>query len=571
VENHLVKRPIFFIAMALLVLAAGLSRTSTSRPASRNDRYRPGDWVSYGVSRYISAVSVGPQFAYFGSSEGILRYDVFRNHWEAPYTTSDGLADNQIFAVAYDAATGFLWCSTRAGASKMHPSSRRWTNFSKGSIGISSSDEIISIGAGRQAIFFETRSRRLFKADNLGSVITPASELDLDADVAWSGPRARRPKLLPHFFAPAGYLFDPSGVFQDIRLRRAEVTSFVRDNWDSFWLGTWGLGAWRANVHVQRAELLSFGLAQRRVDALAFDDRGLWIGGRNDLLENSFEAETRGITYWRNPSTDATGTNDWRYYEARFNLDMSSDEVNRFTVAGGKIYCATEQGINIYDPKKDRWRRIVSTDGLLSERVNDVLVDDGSLWAATALGLNRIALATIGKDSLDITAILPDELLHVPIYDLERTENLLWLGTARGPFIYDMDKAGGGFLSDNLGPRDERTLRISHADSLIWFGTIYGVEAFDMKNKAWLPGPARQRFPNASINALLAQPEAIWVGTDAGVFKYNRKNREWRQFTTDDGLIDNRVNAIAVQDDWIWFGTPSGLTAFYWNDPHRID
>jgi ligand-binding sensor domain-containing protein len=86
-----------------------------------------------------------------------------------------------------------------------------------------------------------------------------------------------------------------------------------------------------------------------------------------------------------------------------------------------------------------------------------------------------------------------------------------------------------------------------------------------------LPGPARQRFPNASINSLLAQPEAVWVGTDAGVFKYNRKNREWRQFTTDDGLIDNRVNAIVAQDDWIWFGTPSGLTAFRWNDPHRID
>ncbi len=565
------KRLAFFLSITSLLLVVSLSQTSTPRPASRNDRYRPGDWVSYGVSRFITSVSVGTQFAYFGSSEGILRYDIFRNVWETPYTMSDGLADNQIFAVAYDASTAFLWCSTRAGVSNMHPSSRRWSNFSKGSIGISSGDEIISIGVGQRAIFFETRSRRLFKVDNLGSVIVPASELALEADIVWSGPRARRPQLFPHFFVPAGYLFDPTGVFQDFRLRRAEVTSFVRDNWDSFWLGTWGLGAWRANAHVQRAELLTFGLAQRRVDALAFDDRGLWIGGRNDLLENSFEAETRGITYWRNTSAGSMGTGDWRYHEARFNLDMSSDEVNRFTIADDKVYCATEVGINIYDSKKDRWRRIVSTDGLLSERVNDVLVYNGSLWAATDLGLNRIALNTIGKDSLDIAAIVPDELLHIPIYDLERTENLLWLGTARGPFIYDMSKASGGFLADNLGPRDEPTRQISHADSLIWFGTVYGVEVFDMENKVWLPGPARQRLPNASINSLLAQPEAVWVGTDAGVFKYNRKNKEWRQFTTADGLIDNRVNAIATKDDWIWFGTPSGLTAFRWNDPHRID
>ncbi len=565
------KRLAFFLIISSLLFAVSLSQTSTPRVVLRNDRYRPGDWVSYGVSRFISSTSVGTQYAYFGSSEGILRHDIFRNHWEAPYTTSDGLADNQIFAVAYDASTAFLWCATPAGISKMNPSSLRWANFSKGSIGISSGDEIISIGVGQRTIFFETSSRRLFKVDNLGSVIVPASEADLEAGIIWSGARIQRPNLFPHFFVPAGYLFDPNGIFQDFRLRRAEVTSFVRDNWDSFWLGTWGLGAWRANVYLQRAELLAFGLAQRRVDALAFDDRGLWIGGRNDLLENSVEAETRGITYWRNPSSGSATANDWRYHEARFNMDMSSDEVNRFAMADGKIYCATEAGINIYDPKKDRWHRIVSTDGLLSERVNDILVDTGFLWAATDLGLNRIALNTIGKDSLDITAILPDGLLHVAIHDLERTENLLWLGTARGPFIYDMAKATGGFLSDNMGPRDEQTLRISHADSLIWFGTIYGVEVFDMKNKAWLPGPARQRFPNTGINSLLARPEAIWVGTDAGVFKYNRQRREWRQFTTDDGLIDNRVNAIAVKDDWIWFGTPNGLTAFRWNDPHRID
>jgi ligand-binding sensor domain-containing protein len=571
VENQIVKRLTCFLIIISLLVIVSLSQTSTPRAAPPNDRYRPGDWVSYGVSRFINSISVGTQYAYFASSEGILRYDVFGNRWEPPYTTSDGLADNQIFAVAYDASTGFLWCSTRAGISNMHPSSRRWSNFSKGSVGISTVDEILSIGVGRQTIFFETRSGRLFKVNNLGSVILPASDSGIDSDIIWSGLRAQRPKLFPQFFVPAGYLFDPTGVFQDFRLRRADVTSFVRDQWDSFWLGTWGLGAWRANVYVQRAELLSFGLAQRRVDALAFDDHGLWIGGRNDLLENSFEAETRGITYWRNPSSGSTTTNDWRYHEARFNMDMSSDEVNRFAIADGKVYCATESGINIYDQKKDRWRRIVSTDGLLAERVNDVLVDNGFLWAATELGLNRIAINTIGKDSLDIAAILPDELLHVAIYDLERTENLLWIGTARGPFIYDMAKASGGFLTDNMGPRDEPTRQISHADSLIWFGTIYGVEVFDMKNKSWLPGPARQRFPNANINFLVAQPEAVWVGTDAGVFKYNRKNQEWRQFTTDDGLIDNRVNAIAVKDDLIWFGTPSGLTAFRWNDPYRID
>jgi ligand-binding sensor domain-containing protein len=359
-------------------------------------------------------------------------------------------------------------------------------------------------------------------------------------------------------------------VFQDFRLRRADVTGFVRDQWDSYWMGTWGLGVWRANVYIERAELLTFGLAQRRVDALAFDERGLWIGGRNENL-NDAGAEIRGITYWRNPSTVAVGASEWKYHEARYNLEMSSDEVNRFEIAEGKVYCATEGGINIYDPKKDRWRRIISTDRLLSNRVNDVVVHNSYLWAATDAGLNRVKLITMGKDTLEVKNILPDVLLRNAVYDLERTENLLWMATPNGPIVYDMVKGSGGFMSDGYGPRGTPILAISHSDSVIWFGTEYDVEAFDMKNKVWLGAPVRQRFPDGNIKYLLAQPEAVWVGTDAGVYKYNRRRKDWRQFTTEDGLLDNRINAIAVKDDWIWFGTPTGLTAFYWNDPHRID
>ncbi len=567
----MVKRlPLFSAVASLFCLAIYFILTAAARGVDRIERYRPGDWVTFGVTRYVNAVSVGPQYTYFGSSEGLLRYDFFRNTWQAPYTTSDGLADNQIFAVAYDVGTGLLWCSTRAGVSSMHPSSYRWTNFSKANIGISAADEIVSIGIGRQYVWFETSSGRLFNTNKFGNVIVAANEATND-NVAWSGARIPRPHLFPRFFVPAGYVFDPNGVFQDFRLRRAEVTDFVRDNFESFWMGTWGLGAWRANVHLERAEQLSFGLAQRRVDALAFDEDGLWIGGHNEARADN-DNEIRGITHWRNPSTGAIGANEWEYFEARYNMDISSDEINRFEIAGDKVYCATEEGVTIYDQKKDRWRRLASKSRILSGRVNDVAVYDGFIWAATDFGLYRvITRSSKGKDTVGVAEVLPKQLLNVAIYDLERIENLLWMGTRFGGFVYDMAKDTGGFVSNVNGPHGEPTATVSASDSLIWFGSTYGLEAYDMINKVWLTPPARQQFVNTTINYVLARPEAVWVGTDAGVYKYNRARKDWRQFTTEDGLIDNRVNAIAVQDDWIWFGTPNGLTAFRWNDPVRID
>ena len=583
--NQISMRRLPLVAIITLIPLACLLAAFMPRPANDLGRYHPGDWVSYGVSRFVSSVAVSPQEAFFGTTSGIARYDILRGRWKPPYTTSDGLAGNLVSVVGYDRITGFLWCATEHGLSRQHPASLRWTNYSFAEIGIPPGDEILSIGFDERANWFETRTR-LFRQDKYGSIIMPVDNPveGSDPTIEWFGlrsPPQREP--LPHFFMPAGYLFEPGGTFpnprsvrnlgavQDNRLRRASVTSVISDDWGNMWLGTWGLGAMRADLNVDRAELLPFGLANRRVDALLFDDEGLWIGGLNTELTNPFEESIQGITFWANPRTGAFSDRDWRYFEARNNLEISSDEVNEFAIHQNKLYCATEYGVVIYDRRKDRWRRLLPTDGLADERVNDVLAYEGALYAATDLGLNRIVIETIGRDSLAISEVAPDQMRHVRILDLEQQQNLMWIATERGPFIYDMARSTGGYLADNEGPRDEITVSISFSDSVVWIGTDYGVEAFDVVHERWLPAPARQRFVGSQINCIKAGPQAVWVGTQSGVFKYNRELQTWRQYTTEDGLLDNHVYAVALDDDLVWFGTEEGLTVFRWQAFHNFD
>ena len=74
----MVKRlPLFSAVASLFCLAIYFILTAAARGVDRIERYRPGDWVTFGVTRYVNAVSVGPQYTYFGSSEGLLRYDFF--------------------------------------------------------------------------------------------------------------------------------------------------------------------------------------------------------------------------------------------------------------------------------------------------------------------------------------------------------------------------------------------------------------------------------------------------------------------------------------------------------------
>jgi len=567
--------------MILMLASAGVALTALAFALQRNDRYRPGDWVSYGVSKFISSVAVGPEYAYFGSTSGVLRYDAIRRGWLAPYTTSDGLESNVITAVGFDPHTSALWCATASGVSWQHPSSLRWTNCSKSEIGMFPNEDVLSIGFNAEANWFETRTQ-LFRLDKFGNVFLPV-RYDVPNDIVWFGQRRDpNPFPLPQFFMPGGFLFEPPrsnasnhlrafGAVQDNRLRRAQITSALEDRWGNMWLGTWGLNALHADLTLEQAELLRFGLANQRVDALLFDEDGLWIGGLNPELNRRNDESARGITYWRNPQTNNARSDDWKYFETYYNLEISSDEVHNFAAAGDKLYCATENGIAVYDQKKDRWRRLLSADGLADKRVNDVAVYNGYLYAATDLGLNRVEIKTIGTDSLKIVELEIDKLRHFRIIDLERQKNLLWIATERGPYVYDMAKGAGGYLNDPEGPRDEYTEHISFADSVVWIGTDYGLEAFDTKNIKWLPAPARRRFTEARINCIMAGPEVVWVGTDRGVLKYNRARKDWTQYTTEDGLLDDRVNAIAMDNELVWFGTDLGLTVFRWRAYHDFD
>ena len=88
------------------VLPAMAQDDSAARRHGSNPHYRPGDWLSYGVTRYVTSVATGTQEVYFGTTGGITRYDLFHDRWNAPITVSDGLAANQITVVAFDAGAG---------------------------------------------------------------------------------------------------------------------------------------------------------------------------------------------------------------------------------------------------------------------------------------------------------------------------------------------------------------------------------------------------------------------------------------------------------------------------------
>ena len=90
----------------------------------RFTHYTIDDWITYAPATNITAVEIGDDYVYFGTrSGGILRYHLFDDYWDFPFTTSSGLRSNTILSLSYDPAQRRLWLLEGDGQAPAAPAS----------------------------------------------------------------------------------------------------------------------------------------------------------------------------------------------------------------------------------------------------------------------------------------------------------------------------------------------------------------------------------------------------------------------------------------------------------------
>ncbi len=551
------------VLQLLTSFSVGYAQETFVRQRETNSHYSEGDWVSYSVARFATSIAIGRQYIYFGTQHaGITRFHRYRESWDFPWTTSNGLTDNSVSVVAFDEDTDTIWCATRHAISYYQPSARKWRNLFKEDFGLSRDDEIESIGIDADGILLVSNAGRVYECSKFGGTILEARDINgnRNSRIRWFGRRAPAPKEFPHFFMSDGYLFNPDGIVEDAHFRRAKVVSAVEDDWGNMWIATRGFGAGKADTRSLRLDMLEFGLRNFSVDAMTFSPDVLWLGG------STISELSQGITAWNREREQ------WQFFEQKYVTELRSDQVNEITSDGNALWFSTAYGLSYYTNETAEWTTFTHFDGLADNVVHDVAVDDSSIWVATDNGISRIIRANLAhKDSAKIEPLNPDNLALVEVRDLELVENLLWAATSNGVYVYDIHTKVGGFSNEIEGPFSLSINSISRYENEIWFGSDNGIDVFDTDKREWLGVPAGRALQNTVVNKVVAAGEAVWAATNNGVRKYDRDSNSWRKFTIEDGLISNRIYSILLDGDFIWFGADNGVTRFYWNVPSRID
>jgi len=222
------------------------------------------------------------------------------------------------------------------------------------------------------------------------------------------------------------------------------------------------------------------------------------------------------------------------------------------------------------DPLFLRWETIGVAQGLPSEKVFAVLVDEYGVWAGTDKGLARLegdSVRVFGtEDGLPFPAITA--LAMSPV------TGDLWIGTMGGLARWSAGRIDA-FTQLNSGLANDVIYGVAVDGPEVWVATAAGLSLYDTRSGAW------EIFDTS--NTLMHEPWCYAVTTSAGdvyvavwgggVIVRDGGSGHFREHRDpdgeaeidlfrDDGLVHDVTSAIAVSADTMWVGTYFGLSRY---------
>jgi ligand-binding sensor domain-containing protein len=369
---------------------------------------------------------------------------------------------------------------------------------------------------------------------------------------------ASPPSQLPLLFMPYRYQMNPEGYFEDSYFREYRITSWLEDDYNSIFVGTWGMGPVLVDRRNLQAELIPCGLLQKQTDVIYLEGDSLWLGGNAGERIPEYQDARLGVTLYDRYRQEFT------YFEPRMIDGFNSEIIYDITGDTKNLYFAGRQGLTIKSRSEDFFRTLTRVDGLPETETTALATGNDSLWIGTAQGL---ALYTPSVDTMVTVAagILGNRF----ITDLEMAGPRLIIGTDRGAYYIDVASQKIGRLKDPNGNLGGLIRHISVDSNEVLISSEWGLTRINIDTEQASLVP----FTDVSggVYAAAGNYKYIAAVVDNGLLLTERETGKKRLFNEFDGLLSVYINVLVPDGDYLWIGSDQGLTRFKWVNPDRVD
>jgi len=358
-------------------------------------------------------------------------------------------------------------------------------------------------------------------------------------------------------------------------LSNDDITEIIEDNDEQLWIGTYSGGL---NIYDKDKGVFT------RLNVDFFDLKGKWNGMVWSLAEDNFGNIWVG-TYEAGIIKINKKTLKYKFYKNNPE-DENSISINAISKiisdADGTVWVGSNDGIlHKYNPETDNFTRLNKIDnGRKATFAVITEIFEGSeniLWVGTERGLyvfDKTIEKYRSKGEKEFSAFT-GQLVNC-VY--EDKSGKIWIGSTNGLHVFNksLEKLAH-FMHNEIDPHSLSSNIVvdvyEDMSGVVWVGNYLGGvdKVYVNQDKFNL----YRRNPNASNtfsdNHIFGMAEDkdrnIWLATNNGLNKFNKKENKVEVFTYHDNrrsvVSSNQIRAVAVdENNDLWIGTTQGLDKY---------
>lgn len=553
--------------------------------------------ISQGLSHAtVSAIGQdGDGYMWIATPDGLNRYDGYSfRTYRHEASKQNSLADNAVKRIAFDDG-GTMWVSGNGNLSRYNRSSDDFTNFPFNADGTIT--DILPIDSAR--ILVGTTAGVFTFNPATGKFDTGFGGKAINKDVA-------------SLSRKDNYVYVSAGRDGLVRLNIADgsqtpfqlpgepyIAQTLPDG-NSLMVATEGAGLLRLDAATGRVTAAyrsggPEGLGSDYVRSMAHDNQGrVWVGTFNGL--DILDAERKHFSHYDAASQSAEnlshasvrriysdhqggmwlgtffgGLNYYHPLKNQFHTlrhspvrpSLNDNVVGAMTEDSDRnLWIATNNGgINVYNPARDSYRYITKADGLGSNDVKAIYIDEaaGKVYVGSHLGgLNIIDKRT---GSVAKPANVPTNIYAI---SPARRPGHLWFATIDRLILYNT--ATGTTASVPTNGLERITDLYRDSRGLLWASGEDGVTAFTEDSDSrlipikGLPKELSQYRGGVNNVYLSRDGKDYYISTNDGLLRYNHADKSVTRHSTTEGMPNNIVYGVLEDPNGnLWCSTNSGL------------
>ena len=535
---------------SILIIVAGIIQ-------AQNFRYVPEDWYIITKPGAITAITEDNFNLYFATENGVYSYNKGKEDFQYDYSFSVQLKFPEITHFYLDSYRDYFWVVHRGGISYKSSVSSIWREMSLMNSGIYSYYEIDDIGSSSE--YFWIRSGdQLYPFDPFSAILADWEDAKDEADfIQWGHSRNGISGIDIEI---SSYIIEGDWSVGLRKIshrdgREMEVTVSMEDDDGNKWFGTdagYILKGWRSSY---RLELISIGLPFDHVTEAYHDSEGNWWFADSRFKRtgqlSSFDGLYQSghapfISQWYEPD------NQWTYYLPDESIVIEHTDVNSILRIGSTMYFGTMFGLLYLDLYNRDWNLIDGTNGLNDSAVWDMIEYNGSIFTATANGVNEVSIMN--------HSIIPDrssqleDLTRFNIYELEADSQYLYLASDAGLLQFNWE---GGEIK-TLSKKGYEKIRLEQNNIVGTDGTLWAI--YDVDDEQYITSNV-QNFDICG--------SYVWSTYGSQVTLLDTMTAQVWMYDSEDGIPGNKIYEVNCDNEWVWFLTDRGIAFYNWSKYHN--